>query len=593
MGLTKANITRIIGRLQCLCVLMVSLFLVDGAKGQVSVTANGSDRGSAFFAELEEAAESSSDSLELGRSLGRVVRAWRESGYLQANIDKLEYDVDSVLVIHAHLGPQYEWAYLRIRGIPDALDGRLGKYPRRMTDQAVNVQEVMSTLNEAVRYSEEHGYPFAMIQVDSLVASNGLVSAALVYESGPLIRWDSLRVLGNAPVKSSFLGAYLGITPGKPFRQSILEEAVVKLQRLPYLALANPPVVTFQNEEARLTITVEARKSNRFDAVVGVFPNERAGGELLITGAVDLALNNLFRSGKSLELHWDRPQVETQTLRIGYAHPNLFLSPLGLSFSFDLFKQDTSFINRQMALGFDYVDIKNNSVSLFSRWESSRLISTTQFQADTVLPEVTDYNINYLGLRYRRLPKMYQDGVPNSYWSIDISSAFGTKNILKNSDIDESLYTGVQLRSNQFSGEVKIEGLANLTRNYFLMGRIRGGTLANAQLFKNELFRLGGLNSIRGFNENFFFASDYAIATIEGQLFFNGLSNLFLFYDQAFVNQRIGDDAMEDTPFGFGTGLRLASDAGVFSLVYALGQSAGQPLDLRFSKIHFGYVATF
>jgi hemolysin activation/secretion protein len=117
--------------------------------------------------------------------------------------------------------------------------------------------------------------------------------------------------------------------------------------------------------------------------------------------------------------------------------------------------------------------------------------------------------------------------------------------------------------------------------------------MINDNLFLNDLFRLGGLNSLRGFNENFFYASDYFTGTLETRMYIGEYSNIFAFYDQGYVYYNLGQSNNEDTPFGIGLGMNLATNAGVLRLVFALGKSNSQSLDFKFSKIHVGYFATF
>jgi len=117
--------------------------------------------------------------------------------------------------------------------------------------------------------------------------------------------------------------------------------------------------------------------------------------------------------------------------------------------------------------------------------------------------------------------------------------------------------------------------------------------MVSDRLFLNELYRLGGLNSIRGFNEYNFYASEYIIGTLELRVYLNNFSNVFLLYDQSYLSYDLEAAAFSDTPFGIGTGMNLQTDNGQFLLVFALGKSKDQPLDLRYSKIHFGYAATF
>jgi translocation and assembly module TamA len=115
----------------------------------------------------------------------------------------------------------------------------------------------------------------------------------------------------------------------------------------------------------------------------------------------------------------------------------------------------------------------------------------------------------------------------------------------------------------------------------------------NDQLFYNDLFRLGGLNSIRGFNERNFFASWYLTGTLEYRYLFDNDSQLFFFLDSSGLGYDIQDQKYRDHPFGFGGGFTLSTRAGLLHIIYALGKSSGQPLGLNYSKIHIGYSNRF
>ena len=176
---------------------------------------------------------------------------------------------------------------------------------------------------------------------------------------------------------------------------------------------------------------------------------------------------------------------------------------------------------------------------------------------------------------------------------MDIQAAFGRKTILKNAGFDDSVYEGVDFETIQFTTEDAVSGLLQFKNAYFLYSKISGGLMINERLFHNDLYRLGGLNSIRGFNENFFYASRYLLGTLEFRMYFNSISSLFAFYDQSYVYYNLEDSQFNDTPFGIGLGMNIESGNGLFTLVYALGQTQEQPLDFRLSKIHFGYISAF
>ena len=66
-----------------------------------------------------------------------------------------------------------------------------------------------------------------------------------------------------------------------------------------------------------------------------------------------------------------------------------------------------------------------------------------------------------------------------------------------------------------------------------------------------------------------------------------------MFFDWAYVEQRLKDSFNNDFPFGFGAGLNFETKAGIFGLSYALGKQNNNPIDFKSAKIHFGYVNIF
>ncbi|MBK9762365.1 MAG: hypothetical protein IPO87_03140 [Flavobacteriales bacterium] len=121
----------------------------------------------------------------------------------------------------------------------------------------------------------------------------------------------------------------------------------------------------------------------------------------------------------------------------------------------------------------------------------------------------------------------------------------------------------------------------------------QGGQMVNKDLYTNELYRVGGLKTLRGANEASIFCSSYAIGTVEYRYVFEENSNFFLFVDQAWWENQVKDRFATDTPLGFGVGTTFETKAGLFSLTYALGQQFGAPIELRAGKVHFGFISLF
>jgi hemolysin activation/secretion protein len=113
------------------------------------------------------------------------------------------------------------------------------------------------------------------------------------------------------------------------------------------------------------------------------------------------------------------------------------------------------------------------------------------------------------------------------------------------------------------------------------------------ELHENELFRLGGLKTLRGQDENSLYASGYSIFNMEPRLVLPGESTAFLFYDIAYHERPTQEYYLVDWPKGFGAGINLKTNSGIFSFVYALGQRLGNPVEMKSAKIHLGYVNRF
>jgi hemolysin activation/secretion protein len=103
------------------------------------------------------------------------------------------------------------------------------------------------------------------------------------------------------------------------------------------------------------------------------------------------------------------------------------------------------------------------------------------------------------------------------------------------------------------------------------------------------LFRFGGFRTLKGFDEESVLASSYLIFNLEQRFLLDANSWLYLFGNGGWLrNDAIGQN-YRDTPYGLGAGITFQTNAGVFSVAYALGSERGAPLSFRNTKVHLGY----
>jgi outer membrane protein assembly factor BamA len=139
----------------------------------------------------------------------------------------------------------------------------------------------------------------------------------------------------------------------------------------------------------------------------------------------------------------------------------------------------------------------------------------------------------------------------------------------------------------------KIKGYIPLHKRWVLAVGGEGGSLLGKHPLRNELFRLGGMNSIQGFDDLSIRASTYGIGSVELRFIMAKIAYLNAFFNGAWYEQNISGKYLYDFPFGFGLGITFTTKAGLFYLSYALGKQLDNPISLKTGKIHFGLAVQF
>jgi outer membrane protein assembly factor BamA len=511
-----------------------------------------------------------------------IRRGFESKGFLSGFFDE-ETKADS-LVFRWNSGPLFRWSKIHPGTIPDDFLTELGS-------PGLGYEEPFRWIQQALDLAENRGFPFAKLTLDSLAIQGNLLSGVMKYDSGPRIAWDSLKIVGSSKTSARYLQQVSRLIPGAPFSQKDFDEATQTLSRSPYFTLVNRPQLTFQTQQAQPIFSLQDRRVNVFDGVIGLLPNENEPGKMLITGEVDLRLFHLGGKGRDLSINWQRLNIQSQSLEISAKESFIFRSPLDMQVGFSLLKQDSSFVNRTIELDFGYRISDRGYLNFFTRRQAGDLISTGDLDSVDELPSALDYRWNNYGLGIDW--NVLEDPIsPRKGSRIQGKFSLGNKRIIENTGLPEELYRDLEESSPQYQGWFSAEQHIYIKPAWGMWIRGVGGFLQNQNLFLNELYRLGGLKSIRGFNEKFFFAERYGYVNLEQRLFFGQNSFLMVFADLGIIKNSFQLQKI-DQPISFGTGINLDTDGGLFSFVLALGKSNSQPLSFSYSRIHFGYLARF
>ncbi len=537
-----------------------------------------------------------SDSLLALSEKNIILQQLYELSYLAASFDSLKVTLEEI-ELYFTKGEEYKWLHLKAGNLPPNIISRVDIQNRIFYNQTFNKHQLTELYKRAIQHFENNGYPFASIGMDSIeINERQAISAVLTLDKGPFYQFDSIEVVGDIGVSERYILNSLSLKLGKPYVESKFKNITSRIQEIPFLEEEKIHEVQFFEKSVKLILYLKKKKASRFDGIVGLMTNE-ADGSISVTGDVNLQLINAFNRGEQLSLSWEKMRENSQELTIDFKLPYLFSSPFGLDYQFDLYKEDTTFLDLKNKIGVNYIFSGEESIIFFVANRQSSLLSKNQYlnSATTQLPPFADISTTQFGIRYllQRLDYSYN---PQRGFRLQPTFAVGQKKAKKILALEEqypNIYSGFKENSNQYDGEVLLNLYIPIgKRSTIMLANQSASTYADV-LFTNELFRIGGLKTLRGFDERSIRASTYSIFTLEYRFLLDRNSYLSVFSDGGFYEAKHKDGYVKDIPYGIGAGINFETGVGIFSFNYAVGKQFDNPIEIRSAKIHFGYTSIF
>lgn len=518
------------------------------------------------------------DSISTEQALFDYLRALRADGYWSSRLDSAHWNQNT---LHAYItrGGQVTWLSLRWS---DENFERLPRDPKleRWKGKEFEASRWVEWEDRVLNMAENNGYPFARLQWDSLMLRGDSLAGTLKLNIGPYIKVDSVNIRGYDEFTEAMAANLLGLKAGAPYSEKRLVELGKVVADVEYLSMPRSPQVLFNREKTVVFAYLEKEKANQFDGILGFNTND---GKVTVTGNVYLRLLNAFDRGEELVIDWSSPGNTTQKLDLQASYPYLFGWSWAIEGGLNLLKQDTSFLNLQSNIGLRYFFNTRSSISFAYQNKGSTLLGSEPVSG------VTDYNSGFynIGFRWRTTDRRI---APRNGQTVEIKFGLGERTA--NDSTQSQLKTEVDLRNYwQFTDLLVLY-------NRIQYGRF-DGDLSRKGLgpsYYNELFRYGGIQNLRGFDEQSLFVSEYLIGTFEVRLLTGNEGYFLAFTEFGFLET---GELLEFTlpnsgsVWSFGAGAAFQTPAGLLNLTYALGRRNGGTFQFDRAKVHIGLVNQF
>jgi len=528
------------------------------------------------------------DSLSILKTLKELAESIRNQGFLTASFDSLKKD-SSTFIAYFFSGEKFNKGHIRLESIPEIALAYAGLKNKR---GGVDILEFISKRDLLINYFENNGYPFASIKLDSIEQlKDGINAVALLSKSNRFVV-TLFTPIGYSNINVTFLLSHINLKLGTSYDESIIKSIPEAINELSFVEIVGKPMVAFkENNTVEIKCELKKKSSNQFDGLIGFAPDPQNSYKLLITGKITINLNNILNYGELINLDWQKLDVASQKLSAGYNVKYILKSRFGSESNITIFKQDTSYMNTDIMTAIPYYFTYNKLIRIYFENKSSTLLDQTLIKDATTLPDYADITKTSIGAGAKLWQLDYSFN-PRKGYIFEINVGSGTKTIAKNPLANQNIYDGIKLKTTDIDLKEEFSVFIPITKRTVILLEDKSALLQSSTLFKNELYKIGGAKSLRGFDENAISCSRYSILNIEYRFIFQKSSNLFLFFNGAYYENRVST-TIHDTPYGFGLGLNIRNKSNIFSISYAYGSQFGNPIAFNEAKIHFGYVTVF
>lgn len=449
------------------------------------------------------------------------------------------------------------------------LEGNLAdELKKSKTFSTTNLDSIRKTVNQ---HFVAKGFAFNRVKTEYQGLKNNRPQVKLSVDLGQKRKIDGLVLKGYEKVPKRFKTNLEKEFVGKDYEVGQLAKLQQSLQNHPFVLLEQPPQTLFTKDSTQVFLQLQKKKSNTFDGIIGFGNNET--DKFSFNGTLNVAFRNMFNGFEGVSLYWQRNPNKGQTFDLKTSIPYLFKSNVGLDIQMNIYRQDSTFANVKMHPGLFYQMTPKQRIGVRGNFEVSSVL-------DSLYTAAKEFNRNGAGIWYE-----FQKPTDVELFVFD-------SKIRAELDFLSTRYDADQSKGSLVRYYILGEKNFHLKGRHYLNIKAESALLnSKNDLAHNELFRIGGWNSLRGFNENAILANFYAYGGAE----YRYLVNQQAFFDVFAQFGQIQNKTLGADPkfYSFGFGFNFFLPIGLMSFQISNGSQVGNPFNFRDTKIHWGIISRF
>jgi hypothetical protein len=506
------------------------------------------------------------------KDLSKKIDSLKKQGYFNLEIlqkvktDSLKYKVT------IDLNQKFENIYIYGESRMINFKGKDAKIIEGKKHYSIKINELESFLTRSSKDIANKGYPFNKVQLNDIKDfDNTNLYASINVKLNDKRKSDKVVIKGYENFPKAFLKYYLKYSNKDDFNFDVIKNKSEEINKLGFVRQIKDPEILFKKDSTIIYLYLEKVKNNSFDGFIGFATNEE-NEKLEINGYMDIRLHNTLNYGEKINVNYRSTNDNDRFLKTNITTPYIFNTALGLELDLNLTKKDSTYIKDEQSVGLNFL-IKNKHNLSF---HLSTLNSTSSLETTNEL--IKDYKSNFKKIKY----DFKKVNINNKL----IPVKFLTSIELSTGKRKDNLETKTQNR--YFT---KIFNNFNITKSSSVYLNLEAYGLNSSNYYLNEMLLFGGINSIRGFEENSIATNKLFLINTEYRIKLNNDIYINTIFDTAYYENTLAN--IREHIYGVGFGLNINTNSGVFRLNYANGTRKGQDIDLKLSKIHVSFSNIF
>ena len=491
-----------------------------------------------------------------------------KSGFIETEIENSKKTNDSTFQFQYRLGKKTSSIHIYIGGNPESK--KLSLFDIKKDTLILPFNETESFLKNTLTKLEKKGFALSKVRLINIKKNSNYLDAELQIQLENKRSLDDIVINGYDKFPEGHKRNLKRIYKNKTFNQENLKSIYNDIEKYRFVKQVKYPEILFLKDSTKVYVYLDKVKSNTFDGFIGFSNDDQK--KLVVNGYLDLTLNNLLNSGETFSLYWKSDGKNQKTFNAAIEVPYIFKSPLGLKAQLTIFKQDSTYQNTKTALDLGY--FFNYNTRLYIGYQTTES-SDIQNQNNA---SISDYNNSFVTTQFEFVDFKAEEFLFPEKTRVDFKVGLGSRKSKLNTN--NQAYFSLNLSHTVFFNDKNNFNIK--TQNFYLNSE---------QYIVNELYRFGGINSIRGFNENSLQANLFSSILTEYR--YKVAPNLYVhsIIDYGYYQDKTTNN--KGNLLGLGLGFGLVTKNGLFNIVYANGSTKDQNIKGSNSIVHISFKTQF